>query len=324
MGFQFFHKPAFRYASAGFAVAIFGYLGYSIGVPVGQEFSDSFAMKEFKQYGVVGTYRNHFFSSFDKFQDLAGLATENENLKAQLALIEKKQTLEDTDRTERDLASMNELLEKKVKEQGGSGEARLPQTLGYEVPPHLMPSQLYTLALAYFRKQEFEKTVGLLDHLFKLPDDRHYETSENYLLSGISWYHLKNYTIARAQIHEANQRSKVYDTVHRQALIWDAMVEKSEGKNQVAQAKLLHFIGEYPHAIESTWINGGRAPARADSSHESGFVERAATHHLDSKVKGVEVHSDDFKTAEKPIEKVPEGTTREPGTEKTEVHHEAE
>ena len=287
MRFSFFKKPAFRYATAGFVSAIFGYVGYSIGVPVGQEFADSFAMKEFTQYGVVGTYRKHFFSAFDKFHDLENLSIENENLKAQLAGIEAKQTVEEDTRTERELASINSVLEKKIKEQGGSGEARLPQTIAFEVPEHLTPAQLYTLALAYFRKQEFEKTASILDALFELPENRHYETGENYLMSAISWFHLKNYTIARTQIREANQRSHVYDTVHRQALLWEAMIEKAEGKSKVAQAKLLYFIGQYPHAIESTWINSGRSPASREVTHE------ISGHHLNPNVTGVEVHEKD-------------------------------
>jgi tetratricopeptide (TPR) repeat protein len=261
MSFSFFHKPAFRYAAAGFAVAIFSYVGFVVGVPVGHEFADSFAMKEFKQYGVVGTYRKHFFSSFDKFHDLANLENENEALKARLALLEQKETMAEDQRAERELASMNQVLEGKTKEQGGSGEAHLPQTLAYEIPPRLMPTQIYTLGLAYFRKQEFEKSAVIFEYLFKIPEEHRYETGENYLMSGISWYHLKNYVMARKQIKEANTRSKVYESVHRQALLWDAMIEKAEGKTTVAQNKLLQFIGQYPHATESTWINGSRAPA---------------------------------------------------------------
>jgi lipoprotein NlpI len=203
----------------------------------------------------------HFFSFVDRFHGLAHLEEENEALKAQLAEMDKKQTLAESDLAERELASMNELLEKKVKEETGSAEARLPQTIAYEVPKHLMPSELYPLGLAYFRKQDFEKTVAIFDHLFKLPEERNYETAENYLMSGISWYHLKNYTLSRKHIQEALTRSHVNDNVHRQGMLWVVLVEKAEGKNAIAQTKLLNFIGQYPHSEEGQWINGGRKPA---------------------------------------------------------------
>ena len=163
MEFQFLKKPAFKYALGGFvtAVAVFGI--YSIGVPVAHEFTTSFAMKEFKRYGVAGTYRRHFFSFVDRFHNLAQLESDNENLRAQVAELDKKKTLEETGLAERELASMNEVLEKKVNTETGSPEARLPQTITYEVPNHLMPSELYPLALAYFRKQEYEKSVAIFE-----------------------------------------------------------------------------------------------------------------------------------------------------------------
>jgi tetratricopeptide (TPR) repeat protein len=266
MGFHFFKKPAFKYALSGFVTAIVGYGIYSVGVPVAKELNSSFAVREFKEFGVVGTYRKHCFSFVDRFHNLAQLESDNDSLRAQLALLDQKKTLEEAGIAERELASMNEVLEKKVTEETGSPVAHLPQTIVYEVPNHLMPSELYPLALAYFRKQDFEKSVAIFDHLFKIPEDRRYETAENYLMSAISWYHLKNYKLSRNDVAEALKRSHEAEDVHRKALLWDAMVEKAEGHATVAQAKLYHFIGQYPHSEEGEWINGGRKPAEKEAS----------------------------------------------------------
>ena len=59
------------------------------------------------------------------------------------------------------------------------------------------------------------------------------------------------------------------------------MIEKAEGHGKVAQAKLLHFIGQYPHSSESDWINGGRAPARVEGTHET-EEPKAGTKNLES------------------------------------------
>ena len=268
MDFAFFKKPAFKYASAGFALAIVGYGMLCVGRPIAQEFNESFAMKEFREYGVVGTYRKHFFSFFDRIQGLSHLEAENDALKVQIAKLEAEQTIEEATKAERDIASLNSMLEKHVKSQTGSKAARVPQSIGYEMPGHLTSSELYPLALAYFRKQEFVKSATILDHLLTLPDNRRYETAENYLMSGISWYHLKNYNLAHKQINEAKKHSIAKNVIHRQSVLWDALVEKAEGKARSAQLKLLHFIGEYPHSEESSWINGGRSPAREDVGHE--------------------------------------------------------
>jgi len=269
MSFDFFKKASFRYATAGFSAAVVGGLLYYVGVPVAREFNDSFAMKEFRQYGVLGTYRHHFFSCFERFHDLANLENENESLKSQLALLEKRATLENSEKAEQELAAMNSILEKKVKLQAGSEDAHLPQSILYQVPPHLTPAQLYTLALAYFRKQEFEKTVTLLNALFELPADPRYQTAENFLLSGISWYNLKNYELARKNVDASVGHSSVKEDVHRQAMLWAAIVEKAEGKNQLAQARLLRFIGDYPHTAEARWVNGGRAPAKVNDTQDT-------------------------------------------------------
>jgi tetratricopeptide (TPR) repeat protein len=130
------------------------------------------------------------------------------------------------------------------------------------VPEKLTPPELYNLSLAYFRKQEFEKAAVLLDHLLTLSEEPRYQRAENYLLSGISWYHLKNFVLARKQIGQAMKYSQKDLEVHRQAMLWDALVEKTQGHEKLAQTKLLNFIGAYPHAEESGWINGGRKPAR--------------------------------------------------------------
>jgi hypothetical protein len=178
------------------------------------------------------------------------------------------------------------VLEKKVKEQAGSNEAHLPQVIGYQVPAHLVPSELYSLSLAYFRKQEYEKTVTILAYLFKLPDDRRYQTAENYLIGGISWYHLKNYSIAEGNIALAKKGSLPSTTTHRQAMLWDAMTEKASGKEKIAQTKLLKFIGDY--SVESAWINGSRNPARVEEVGHEGF--HSGLHSEEKNVSGAVDH----------------------------------
>lgn len=264
---QLLKKPFFVYGFAGLTASISAYVGWSLGKPVYLEYQDSFAAKEFREYGVMGTYQKHFFAFAGRLHGLAGLEHENEELQNQVAQLEKKTAQTDNAQAERDLASLNEHLEMKLKSETGSAEARIPQSLTYQVPEHLNHNQLYTLALGYFRKQEFEKSAVIFSFLLSLADDHSYERAENYLLNAISWAKLKDYQRASKLVAEAQKHSLKADPVHRQAILWQAMIEKSLGKEKLAQSTLLNFIGQYPHSEEGQLINAARKPARSEA-HE--------------------------------------------------------
>lgn len=225
------------------------------------EFKDSFAMKEFKQYGVYGTYKKHFFGFIDHAGKLAGLEDENERLNQKVALLEKDVTLSEGARTERDLAALNKTLEEKLDHEAGSTLAVTEENIDYEVPKKISPAGLYTLALGYFRKKDFEKVVVLLDHLMTLKEDQQYVRGENYLMSGIAWYHLKNYKVATQQINQAKKYSDGASKTHRSAVLWEALVSQAQGEAKVTQGKLLKFVELYPHSEEAMLINGNRKPA---------------------------------------------------------------
>ncbi len=253
------------YGLAGIAASFAAYFGYAVGKPVYSEYQSSFAAKEFKQYGVAGTYEKHFFSFLGRLHNLASLEQENEALQSRLARLEKEAVLHESAQAERDLASLNEQLEMKLKSETGSSEARIPQGLTYEVPEHLNHNQLYTLALGYFRKQEYEKSAVIFTYLIGLPDDHAFQRAENYLMNAISWFNLKDYLRASKLVAEAQKRSQKTNPVHRKAILWQAMVEKALGKEKLAQSTLLYFLGQYPHSEETQMINGKRKPAQADA-----------------------------------------------------------
>ena len=262
---SFLKSSGFRYSLAGFACSVIAYAVWTAGTPVYREFQTSFAMKEFKEYGVLGTYHKHFFSFADRFDHLVGLEEQNEALTQKVAELEKENVLLDSGKTERELASVNEKTEETVREKTGSETAVVLESIEYKVPSRVSSTGLHALAVGYFRKQEYLKSVVLFNHLLSLKDDAQFQTAENHLMSGISWFHLKNYKEAHAQVDQALKTSKVEQAVHRSAFLWDAMIMKAEGKRVDTQAKLLKFIEIYPHSQEATWINTRRAPAGGKS-----------------------------------------------------------
>ena len=264
---SFFKSFGFRYSLAGFACSVIAYGAWTFGTPVYHEFSTSFAMKEFKQYGVWGTYHKHFFSFADRFKGLVGLEEENEALTEKVAQLEKENVVLQSEHTERELASVTKTTEESVKEKTGSETAVVLDSIEYKVPAHVSGAGLHALALGYFRKQEYAKSVVLFDHLVNLKEDPQFKTAENYLMAGIAWYHLKNYKEAHNQVDQALKASSTTHSVHRSALMWDAMITKAEGNPKETQAKLLKFIELYPHSEEAKWINTRRSPA-GGKTHE--------------------------------------------------------
>lgn len=272
-------KPAFRHALAGFACAVGLFGMYRLGTPVVNEFKDSFAMKEFKQSGVYGTYKKHFFSFVDRVDDFAGLDRENRDLNRKLAELEKERILGDAARATRDLASLNETLEESLRNEAGSELATALNSIKYEVPSHLAVHQLHALAVGHFRREDHEKSAMVFHHLLSLKDDSQFRKAENYLMSGISWYHLKNFNLALRDFREAIRLSPRGETSHRKGMFWQALCYRSLGKKTHAERTMLHFIELYPKSEESDWLNGRRRPAGVSAIEPETHHPRETEHH---------------------------------------------
>jgi tetratricopeptide (TPR) repeat protein len=262
------------------AASVVTLLAWKVGVPVFEEFKSSFAMREFKEFGIYGTYKKHFFAFTDQLDDLARMDRENDELQQKVAHLEKKVTLNETRQAERELASLNEMLEERLRDDAGSELAIAMRTITYEIPNNLSYAQLYSLALGYFKKEDFEKSALLFHHLLELKEESKYRTAENYLLSGISWFKLHNFHLAARDIKDAKEGSRPSDSIHGSAILWEALVQKNLGKNRVSQEILLKYIETYPHTEESALVNGSgkmkdKKSEKNTEEHSEEHTERA-------------------------------------------------
>jgi hypothetical protein len=232
------------------------------GVPLFLEFKGSFAMQEFKERGVLGTYQHHFLGFFGQVNELAVLDRENDKLTQKLAHLEKKVVLTEARNAERDLAALNEMVEDRLRDDAGSELAVAQKNIDFEIPKNLSYNQLQVLSLSYFNKKDYGPSALILNHLLTLKEEARYRTPENHLLSGISWYKLKHFHLAAAAFKEAKASSHPADAAHKNSMVWLALVQKSLGKRVLAQDSLLKFLELYPHSEEASMINGGRRPAR--------------------------------------------------------------
>jgi len=265
---SFLNQPAFRYAMAGLLTALVAFSAWKVGVPVFHEFLDSFAMKEFKEKGVYGTYKHHFFRFTDQLEDLARMDRENDELQQKVADLEKRSTLLETKQVEREIAAVNEHVEDTLRDQAGSELATAKTTLKFEIPRNLSYAQLYALGLGYFKSGDYEKSAVLMDHLLNLKDEPKYRVPENFLISGISWFKLKNYHLSMRDVTEAKNASHPADPTYQSALLWESMIQKNLGRAATSQETLLKYVELYPHSEESQFVNEGRKPASLEPKAE--------------------------------------------------------
>ena len=251
-----------KYSLAGVASSFVCFLVWQIGVPIVKEYQGSFAAKEFHQYGIIGTYRHHFFSTVFRLDELKALDQENEELNRKVAGLEKEIVLANAKKDEAVAKAETETAAEELKAEAGSELARVEESIDYEVPANLIPNELYTLALGYFRKNEYEQAAVIMSHLVQMREEAGFQKSENFLMCGIAWFKLKHYSLAQKYLIAAKERSRPTDSVFRKARLWEAFVAQAEGKKVQAQRVLTSLIEQFPHAEEVEWVN--RTPARSD------------------------------------------------------------
>lgn len=240
---------------------------YHVLKPVYVEFDQSFAMKEFRQNGVYGTYKKHFFWFVDNLGHLAHLEDENEYLQGRVAILEKEKQVLLSHQAETEIAGQTKKLGESLKRTEGSELAVALQAIQYTVPQRLTTGELHTLALGYFRSKDWQKSVVIFEYLQSLKDSDQFRTANIDLMKGICWYHLKNYSLAKKNISHAKQSAYFNTLEHRHALLWEAMVHQAWSHREVAQIDLLKFLEAYPHSEEQRWIN--RSPA-SPPKHQKG------------------------------------------------------
>ena len=250
---------------------------FQVGVPVWKEFKTSFAYRDFQKYGVIGTYHHRFFRGFTKLGDVESLDRENKALNQRVAFLERDIELERARNAEAEMREITEELSARIQDQAGSELARVLSSISYQVPTHLLPHQQYALALGYFRKQEYEQAAVIFNHLLNLQDDTSYQRGDVQLLCSISWYHLKNFKLAKHYLRSVIKGANTKTALYRTAVIWDAIVVKGEGRAAEAQRRLTAAVAQFPHSVEASWIN--RKPSSVIKTKKDDAKKNEESHH---------------------------------------------
>ena len=143
----------------------------------------------------------------------------------------------------------------------------------YRPPMHLLPPQLYTLALSYFKAGEDEKAGVILTFLTGLEENNAYKNSKNYLMTGISWYRLANYELADAYFDQALEMKEGTESLPylAQARLWKGLSAEKLGKHSASQQWLRELVDYHPQSTEAAWVNSRevrRVPSAVDKQEE--------------------------------------------------------
>lgn len=156
---------------------------------------------------------------------------------------------------------------KEIQKHAGSLVGRTLASIDFTPPSQLSPEQLYILALAYLKGHEDEKAAYVLTQLVEMQDTDTFKTAQNYLLTGVTWYRLKNYKLADQYLGLALKLPEGKSSIAYQARarLWKAVVAKQMGQESKAQFWMTELVDHNPHSMEAEWVN---EPPKAGGSSE--------------------------------------------------------
>ena len=162
----------------------------------------------------------------------------------------------DFDCSSRIAESSTRKFETKLKQKTGLAVGRIPESISYRAPENVPPSQLLTLARAYFRDREDEKAAVLLTTVTEMDGPR-FQSAEVRLMTGIAWYRLDHLELANSYLDQVLSKATTPDVLRyqAQARLWKALAATKSGKKMKAQYWLRELVDNHPHAREAAWVN---------------------------------------------------------------------
>ena len=216
----------------------------------------------------MNTYGQAFVSLQDKVDILRKALEENERLKLENANLRVQteglrfscKTKEAEDQAGR--------LEAKLSEETGTRVGRTLAGIEYRPPAHLLPEQLFTLGVGYFKAHEDEKAVVILSFLTSMDDDGAYKTPQNFLMTGVAWYRLDNVKLADEYFDKALGTPAEGENLqyHAQARLWRALAAQKINNHTLSQNWLRELVDHHPKSTEASWINGNKNPITSGES----------------------------------------------------------
>jgi regulator of replication initiation timing len=219
------------------------------------------------------SYREVFSQIGNKMEAISVADRENESLTLENAnlrnKLEKLQFECNTEKAEK----FTKNFESKFDQQTGSKVGRTLTTIQYKMPTHLMPTQLYTLAVSYFKAREDEKSAVIMSYLTDPENDQEiFRTPQNHLMTAVAWYRLENFELADFYLDKVVKTAESPENVQyiAQSRLWKAIVAKRLKQPAKSQFWLRELVDYHPFSTEASWINTWGHTAKKNEAKKSG------------------------------------------------------
>lgn len=252
------------------------------------------------------TYVDAVVSVQDKIDSLKKADEENEKLRKENAHLRLVLESEHYEKYAEKAQKETQAFQWKLSKDTGSKTGRTIASIGYKIPQDLLPAQLYSLGLSYFKMREDEKAAVIFTFLTGLEGDDSFKTAANHLLTGIAWYRIENFELADYYFDQVlrSAETKSSRRYHGQAKLWKGLVSERTGKHGKAQYWLRDVLDHDPHSIEAHWVNRSagkdseeeheevaqRKLASSEGAHEEHHEESHAESHAEPHEAAHEAH----------------------------------
>jgi tetratricopeptide (TPR) repeat protein len=218
---------------------------------------------------TIATYKSAWVSTNEKASEIEHALEENTHLRYENANLRLKLETADFEAQEKEAAQENAANSKQLEKNAGSRAARSIASIAYKPPTNLLPSQMYTLGVTYFKAQENEKAAVIFSFLTQLEDNAAYRTARNYVMTGVSWYRLSNFEMADHYFDLALKEPEKSENLRyqAQARLWRGVIAQNAGKPTEAQYWLRDLLDHHPQSTEAGWVNSQEAD-RATASKD--------------------------------------------------------
>jgi hypothetical protein len=233
---------------------------------------------------IFGTYAAAWRSVQDKVDAISHAETDNERLRLENTHLRLALEGMQFNCSAKAASDKTHEIEYKLDKQTGSLVGRDLASIAYRVPTNLVPGQLYTLGISYFKGREDEKAAVIFTFLTGLDDNDIFKTPKNFLLTGIAWYRLDNFATAERYFDRALKAPESPENLQTlaHARLWKALTATRMGKHTQSQFWLTELIDHSPLSQEATWVNprrGARVPASNHQPQEGAPAQHEGERH---------------------------------------------
>ena len=147
-----------------------------------------------------------------------------------------------------------------LSQETNSAIGRTLASINYKPPTHMLPANLFNLAMSYFtsgQPEDTEKVAVILTLLTNLEANDTYKSARDYLMTGVAWYRLDNFALAREYFDRILKTPKAPENeeLHAQARLWNGITSERSFKHGASQEWLKDLMNHHPHSQEAKWVN---------------------------------------------------------------------